>query len=132
MATSLKAEDLGATYDFFGGFRDLRSSTVRVLHNLSFVEDPTRLLRAVRYEARLGFRMDGHTLSLARGCIEMRLVGDLSSARLRDELLDILARAAACGRRSQRMAELGPRPRPAPAARRRPRAVRAESSRPTA
>lgn len=91
MATSLRAEDLGSTYDFFGGFRDLSRKTVRVLHNLSFVEDPTRLLRAVRYEARLGFRMDGHTLSLARGSIEARLVGDLSSARLRDELLDILA-----------------------------------------
>lgn len=91
MATSLRAEDLGATYDFFGGFRDLRRRTVRVLHNLSFVEDPTRLLRAVRYEARLGFEMDRHTLSLARGCIEMRLVGDLASARLRDELLDLLA-----------------------------------------
>ena len=91
MATSLRADDLGATYDFFGGYRDLRQQTVRVLHNLSFVEDPTRLLRAIRYEARLGFRMDGHTLSLARGCIEMRLVGDLSSARLRDELLDLLA-----------------------------------------
>jgi tRNA nucleotidyltransferase (CCA-adding enzyme) len=90
MATSLKADDLGSTYDFFGGFRDLRQKTVRVLHNLSFVEDPTRLLRAVRYEARLGFRMDGHTLSLARGSIETRLVGDLASARLRDELLDIL------------------------------------------
>jgi len=90
MATSLKAEDLGATYDFFGGYQDLRRGTVRVLHNLSFVEDPTRLLRAVRYEARLGFRMDAHTLSLAKGCIDMRLVGDLSSARLRDELLVIL------------------------------------------
>ena len=90
MATSLKAEDLGATYDFYESFRDLRNKTVRVLHNLSFVEDPTRLLRAVRYEARLGFRMDGHTLSLARGSIEARLVGDLSSARLRDELFDIL------------------------------------------
>jgi tRNA nucleotidyltransferase (CCA-adding enzyme) len=91
MATSLRADDLGATYDFFGGFGDLTRRTVRVLHNLSFVEDPTRLLRAVRYEARLGFRMDGHTLSLARGSIETRLVGDLTSARLRDELLDILA-----------------------------------------
>ena len=74
--------------------------TVRVLHNLSFVEDPTRLLRAVRYEARLGFRMDAHTLSLAKGCIEMRLVGDLSSARLRDELLDDPGRAAR-GRRAR-------------------------------
>jgi tRNA nucleotidyltransferase (CCA-adding enzyme) len=106
MATSLKAEDLGATYDFFGGYRDLRRGTVRVLHNLSFVEDPTRLLRAVRYEARLGFRMDAHTLTLAKGCIDMRLVGDLSSARLRDELLMILDEPqvkAALGR----MAEIG-------------------------
>jgi tRNA nucleotidyltransferase (CCA-adding enzyme) len=104
MASSLKAEDLGATYDFFGGYRDLRRGTVRVLHNLSFVEDPTRLLRAVRYESRLGFRMDAHTLSLAKGCIDMRLVGDLSSARLRDELLVILDEpqvAAALGRMSE-------------------------------
>jgi tRNA nucleotidyltransferase (CCA-adding enzyme) len=106
MATSLRPDDLGATYDFFGGYRDLERGTVRVLHNLSFVEDATRLLRAIRYEARLGFRMDAHTLSLARGCIEMRLVGDLSSARLRDELLDLLAEANVRAA-LERMAELG-------------------------
>jgi tRNA nucleotidyltransferase (CCA-adding enzyme) len=106
MATSLKAEDLGSTYDFFGGFRDLQGKTVRVLHNLSFIEDPTRLLRAIRYEARLGFRMDGHTLSLARGSIETRLVGDLSSARLRDELLDILSEERLVAA-LERIAELG-------------------------
>jgi tRNA nucleotidyltransferase (CCA-adding enzyme) len=106
MATSLRADDLGATYDFFGGFRDLQSRTVRVLHNLSFVEDPTRLLRAVRYEARLGFEMDRHTLSLARGCIDMRLVGDLASARLRDELIDLLEEEQALAALA-RMAEIG-------------------------
>jgi tRNA nucleotidyltransferase (CCA-adding enzyme) len=106
MATSLRAEDLGATFDFFGGYRDLKRKVVRVLHNLSFVEDPTRLIRAIRYEARLGFEMDGHTLSLARGCIEMRLVGDLASARLRDELLDLLAEPNAV-RALERMAEIG-------------------------
>jgi tRNA nucleotidyltransferase (CCA-adding enzyme) len=106
MATSLRADDLGATYDFFGGFRDLRRRTVRVLHNLSFVEDPTRLLRAVRYEARLGFEMDRHTLSLARGCIEMRLVGDLASARLRDELIDLLSEPHVLAA-LVRMAEIG-------------------------
>jgi tRNA nucleotidyltransferase (CCA-adding enzyme) len=106
MATSLRADDLGATYDFFGGFRDLRRRTVRVLHNLSFVEDPTRLLRAVRYEARLGFEMDRHTLSLARGCIEMRLVGDLASARLRDELIDLLSEKQILPALA-RMAEIG-------------------------
>jgi len=106
MATSLRADDLGATYDFFGGFRDLRRRTVRVLHNLSFVEDPTRLLRAIRYEARLGFEMDRHTLSLARGCIDMRLVGDLASARLRDELIDLLQERQKIAALA-RMAELG-------------------------
>ncbi len=106
MATSLRAEDLGATYDFFGGSRDLRRRTIRVLHNLSFVEDPTRLLRAVRYEARLGFAMDRHTLSLARGCIDMHLVGDLASARLRDELLDVLAEPRVLAA-LERIAEIG-------------------------
>jgi tRNA nucleotidyltransferase (CCA-adding enzyme) len=106
MATSLRPDDLGATYDFFGGYKDLQRGTVRVLHNLSFVEDPTRLLRAIRYEARLGFGMDAHTLSLARGCIEMRLVGDLSSARLRDELLDLLAEPNVYAA-LERVAELG-------------------------
>jgi tRNA nucleotidyltransferase (CCA-adding enzyme) len=61
-----------------------------VLHNLSFVDDPTRIFRAIRYENRFGFRMDEHTLRLARGTIEMGLVGDLSSARLRDELVALL------------------------------------------
>ena len=54
-----------------------------MLHNLSFIEDPTRIFRAVRYEDRYGFRMDRHTLALARACSEMDLIGDLSSARLR-------------------------------------------------
>ena len=120
MATSLKADDLGATYDFFGGFRDLRQTTVRVLHNLSFVEDPTRLLRAIRYEARLGFRMDGAHAVARAGLIETRLVGDLSSARLRDELLDMLARAArGRGARADRGAGARPRAAPAPRCRRR-------------
>jgi tRNA nucleotidyltransferase (CCA-adding enzyme) len=60
------------------------------LHNLSFIEDPTRILRAVRYESRYGLRMDDHTLNLARACCAMDLVGDLSSARLRDELISLL------------------------------------------
>jgi tRNA nucleotidyltransferase (CCA-adding enzyme) len=67
MAASLHSDDLGATYDFFGGYDDLREGTVRVLHDLSFIEDPTRLLRALRYEARFGFRMDPQTQLLARG-----------------------------------------------------------------
>lgn len=90
MAVSLKGEDRGEVLDFFGGFRDLHNGVIRVLHNLSFIEDPTRIFRAVRYENRYGFRMDEQTRSLAKGCVEMHLVGDVSSARLRDELVALL------------------------------------------
>lgn len=90
MAVSLKGEDFGRLVDPFGGRRDLEAETIRVLHNLSFIDDPTRIFRAVRYENRYRFRMDEHTAGLARGCIEMGLVGDLSSARLRDELVALL------------------------------------------
>ena len=86
MAVSLKGEDFGRVVDFFGGLADLEAKVVRVLHNLSFIDDPTRIFRAIRYENRYGFRMDAHTASLARACVDMSLVGELSSARLRDEL----------------------------------------------
>jgi tRNA nucleotidyltransferase (CCA-adding enzyme) len=90
MAISLSGEDFGTVIDFFGGFRDLRDGVIRVLHNLSFIEDPTRIFRAVRYENRYGFRMDEQTKSFAKSCVDMHLVGDLSSVRLRDELVALL------------------------------------------
>lgn len=91
MAVSLKGEDFGRLVDYFGGRADLERRVVRVLHSLSFIDDPTRIFRAIRYENRYGFRMDAHTLSLARACIDMGLVGELSSARLRDELVLLLS-----------------------------------------
>jgi tRNA nucleotidyltransferase (CCA-adding enzyme) len=87
----LRGHDFGTVIDFFGGFRDLREGTIRVLHNLSFIEDPTRIFRAVRYENRYGFRMDEQTKAFARSCVEMHLVGDLSSVRLREELIPLLS-----------------------------------------
>jgi tRNA nucleotidyltransferase (CCA-adding enzyme) len=106
MAVSLKGEDFGRLVDPFGGRRDLEAKTIRVLHNLSFIDDPTRIFRAIRYESRYGFRMDDHTQRLARGTIEMGLVGDLSSARLRDELVALLEEGDA-GASILRLAELG-------------------------
>ena len=93
MAISLRGRDFGTVIDFFGGYRDLREGVIRVLHNLSFIEDPTRIFRAVRYENRYGFRMDEQTKSFAKSCVEMHLVGDLSSVRLRDELVALLSEA---------------------------------------
>ena len=60
--------------------RDLTARALRVLHNLSFIEDPTRIFRGIRYEARFGFRLEGHSARLAQGCIEMGLVGALIDA----------------------------------------------------
>ena len=90
MAVSLKPETYGDLLDYYGGRDDLAARRIVVLHNLSFIEDPTRVLRAIRYENRYGLRMDDHTFDLARACCAMDLVGDLSSARLRDELVALL------------------------------------------
>jgi tRNA nucleotidyltransferase (CCA-adding enzyme) len=106
MAVSLKGDDFGRLVDPFNGRRDLEAKTIRVLHNLSFIDDPTRIFRAIRYESRYGFRMDDHTQRLARGTIEMGLVGDLSSARLRDELVALLEEGDASAS-ILRLAELG-------------------------
>jgi tRNA nucleotidyltransferase (CCA-adding enzyme) len=106
MAVSLKGNDFGRLVDYFGGHRDLAEGVVRVLHNLSFIDDPTRIFRAIRYETRYGFRMDAHTYALAKACVEMELVGELSSAPLRDELQALLSEERV-GASVRRMAELG-------------------------
>ena len=61
-----------------------------MLHERSFVDDPTRLLRALRYEARLGGRLDPRTEELAREAIAAGALDTVSGKRIRDELLDLL------------------------------------------
>ncbi|MBA2643180.1 MAG: CBS domain-containing protein [Actinobacteria bacterium] len=106
MAASLKAADFGRLEDPFRGRDDLDARVLRVLHNLSFIDDPTRIFRAIRYEARYGLQLEEHSARLARGTIEMGLVGDLSSARLRDELIALLEDPGAAGA-ILRLGELG-------------------------
>ena len=64
-----------------------------MLHDRSFIDDPTRLLRAVRYEVRLDFKMDEPTEELAREAARRKALATVSGPRIRDELLDLLARA---------------------------------------
>ncbi|MBI5073638.1 MAG: CBS domain-containing protein [Nitrospirae bacterium] len=87
LAIRLNPNDFGLLIDFFGGQRDLKEKTIRVLHNLSFVEDPTRAFRAIRFSERFGFRLSRHTAFLMRSAIEMNLFAKLSGARLYEELL---------------------------------------------
>src|SRR3954468_1149797 len=106
MAVGLSGDDLGHLYDPHGGFGDLGAGLVRVLHDGSFSDDPTRLLRALRYEARLGFAMDADTEKLARQAIAAKAPATVSGVRIGDELLDLLAEEnAAAG--AGRMRELG-------------------------
>ena len=90
MAAALAGPEVGALLDPFEGQRALEAKTIRVLHDLSFVDDPTRIFRAVRYASRYGFELDEQTAALAREAIAAGLVGRLSPARLRDELVLLL------------------------------------------
>jgi tRNA nucleotidyltransferase (CCA-adding enzyme) len=90
MAACIDPDCFGRLADPYAGLSDLDRRTVRVLHALSFVDDPTRILRAARFEERYGFRMDQRTEDLARQAARMGLLEEVSGARLREELLDIL------------------------------------------
>jgi tRNA nucleotidyltransferase (CCA-adding enzyme) len=95
MALGITGDDLGHLYDPCGGVADLETGAVRVLHDRSFLDDPTRLLRAVRYETRLGFRLDPDTERLAREAVAAGALGTVSGARIRDELMDLLGELGA-------------------------------------
>jgi len=90
MAIGLTGDDLGHLYDPHGGLGDLEAKTIRVMHDRSFVDDPTRLLRAVRYATRLGFALDPETERLAREAVAGDALATVSGARIRDELMDLL------------------------------------------
>lgn len=106
MAASLAPASVGRLHDPRGGLRDLGAGAVRVLHTASFVDDPTRLLRAVRYEARLDFAMDETTERLAREAVRGGALGTVSGPRIRDALLDLLAEPEVA-RAVERLGELG-------------------------
>ncbi len=90
LAIKLNSKDFGLLIDFFGGQRDLKDGIIRVLHSLSFIDDPTRMLRAVRFEQRFGFKIGKHTLRLIKNSLRLGILDRLSSKRLFTELRIIL------------------------------------------
>lgn len=88
LAVALTPDRWGDLLDFYGGLSDLRTGVVRVLHSLSFVDDPTRILRAVRYEQRFRFRIDDRTQEHLLDAAP--LLGRVTAARIRQELDRIL------------------------------------------
>lgn len=86
LAVQLNPDDFGRLVDFFGAQRDIKERVIRVLHSLSFVEDPTRILRAIRFEQRFHFRIGKQTTRLIKNAIQLKLIDRLSGARLFNEL----------------------------------------------
>lgn len=91
LAVRLNASRFGELLDFYGGQRDLHDKVIRVLHGLSFVEDPTRVFRAIRFAIRFGFRLGRDTEALIEGAVKMNLFHRLSGHRLLEELKLLLS-----------------------------------------
>jgi tRNA nucleotidyltransferase (CCA-adding enzyme) len=84
LAIRLDGAHLGELLDFYGGRRDLEQGLIRVLHSLSFVDDPTRILRAARLEQRLGFQIEARTAELISHALPN--LDQVTGDRIRHEL----------------------------------------------
>lgn len=91
MAIQLNPEHFGTLIDFFNCQNDLSHKSIKVLHNLSFVEDPSRIFRAIRFEARMGFEIAPHTRRLIHNAVSMQLFGKHCDPRVFSELKLILS-----------------------------------------
>jgi tRNA nucleotidyltransferase (CCA-adding enzyme) len=91
LALCLNPGKFGDLIDYFGGRKDIQNRYIRILYNLSFVEDPTRILRAIRFEQRYKFTIEPDTLRFAQDAIERRMFGKLSFKRIMTELILILS-----------------------------------------
>jgi tRNA nucleotidyltransferase (CCA-adding enzyme) len=90
LAIQLNPKAFGELIDFFGGIKDIKEKIIRVLHNLSFVEDPTRVFRAIRFEQRFGFQIGKHTQNLMKNAMKVGFLERLSGGRVLSELILIL------------------------------------------
>ena len=91
MAVQLNPRQFGRVLDPYGGQRDLRARTIRVLHAGSFQDDPTRIFRAIRFEQRFGFRLERTTSRLLAQAASTNLIQQLSGPRLQNEILLLFA-----------------------------------------
>lgn len=87
MAISINAGDYGTLIDFYGGRLDLKKGVLRVLHDASFRDDATRILRCMRFACRFRFRIEKHTQSLLRHAVRDGMVRTIHPHRMRDELM---------------------------------------------
>ncbi|MFZ2448709.1 MAG: CBS domain-containing protein [Syntrophobacteraceae bacterium] len=113
LSLALNPDEFGQLIDFFSGQKDIKEKVIRVLHNLSFVEDPTRILRAVRFEQRFGFKIGKQTAALIRNAVRMGLIEKLGGRRFFHEIQLILEEEDTA-QPLRRIAEFGVMPALAP------------------
>jgi len=89
LAISLNPENFGTMVDYFGANRDIKDKTIRIIHNLSFVEDPTRIFRAIKFSNRFGFKIGKVTSNLIKNAIKIDCFKNLSGLRVLSELKQI-------------------------------------------
>jgi tRNA nucleotidyltransferase (CCA-adding enzyme) len=90
MAISIDPKTWGRLYDPFGGKADLFLKRIRVLHKKSFLDDPTRILRAARFKARLGFRIEAKTLKLLKSAVRIKVLDTIKPQRYLKDFNKIL------------------------------------------
>ena len=105
-AIKLNGKNAFFLIDCFNGQRDIKDKTIRILHNRSFIEDPTRIFRAVRFEQRFGFALEKQTLALLESAVKKKTLDGLSGYRVWSELR-IMLRETKPIRCIRRMKELG-------------------------
>ncbi|MFH1073607.1 MAG: CBS domain-containing protein [Candidatus Firestonebacteria bacterium] len=91
MAIELNRQDFGMLVDFFGAQKDLQEKQIRVMHNMSFVEDPTRIFRAIRFEQRYGFKMEESSMNFLDNALDLEMFDQLATYKMKDELILILS-----------------------------------------
>jgi len=90
MAISINSKNFGQLIDFFGGKDDLKNKKIRILHSLSFIDDPTRILRMIRFAQRYNFRIEPKTLACLKEALNMRMLDRIQPQRVRNELILLL------------------------------------------
>jgi tRNA nucleotidyltransferase (CCA-adding enzyme) len=86
MAMSIARENFGEIFDPFDGLGDIKKGIIRILHRNSFIDDPTRIFRALRYKNRFGFRLEKNTRQLMQEAVQKKLIKELSGKRLLTEI----------------------------------------------
>lgn len=86
MAIAINRENFGKLVDFYGGRKDLKKGVIRVMHDKSFMDDPTRIFRAVRFSIRFGFKIEPHTKKLMKEAVLGGFLGKVNAGRIRKEI----------------------------------------------